>query len=187
MTLAPEEPPLSFVVNRWRRWGRDRLYIQTLNGEKLGYYDLIAESVHATCPASAEHVARVAASHPVVAARLQTDEARRRPTPKYARYDGAWSDLPSPEPAPVGAHECWDEPIFAALVEQLGLTTVLDAPDDVALAEHDSDAVDQPHHRHGTESSGPSSRESLCLGPRLWKTPIRPSERGRLARHGHFT
>lgn len=40
------------MVNRWRRWGKDRLYVEWTDGSKVGFWDLEADSGH---PASAEH------------------------------------------------------------------------------------------------------------------------------------
>lgn len=40
------------VVNRWRRYGNDRLYVEFPDGTKVGYWDLLADTGH---PASPEH------------------------------------------------------------------------------------------------------------------------------------
>jgi len=38
------------VVNRWRRWGKDRLYVETSEGAKVGYWDLEADTGHPELP-----------------------------------------------------------------------------------------------------------------------------------------
>ena len=38
------------VVNRWRRYGKDRLYVETPDGTKVGLWDLIADSGKAESP-----------------------------------------------------------------------------------------------------------------------------------------
>jgi len=38
------------VVNRWRRFGMDRLYVETADGEKIGFWDLVAETAHPETP-----------------------------------------------------------------------------------------------------------------------------------------
>jgi hypothetical protein len=34
------------VMNRWRRWGKDRLYVQRADGAKVGYWDLAEDVGH---------------------------------------------------------------------------------------------------------------------------------------------
>jgi hypothetical protein len=40
----------ALVVTRWRRYGKDRLYVATPEGAKVGFWDLIAEAAHAESP-----------------------------------------------------------------------------------------------------------------------------------------
>jgi len=37
-------------VNRWRRYGKDRLYVETPDGTKVGFWDLVADSGKAESP-----------------------------------------------------------------------------------------------------------------------------------------
>jgi hypothetical protein len=41
------------VVNRWKRYGKDRLYVETTAGDKVGWWDLLTQEPH---PESAEHL-----------------------------------------------------------------------------------------------------------------------------------
>ena len=41
-----------FVLLRWRRHGRDRLYVARSDGSKIGYWDLLTDEGH---PESPEH------------------------------------------------------------------------------------------------------------------------------------
>lgn len=38
------------VVNRWRRYGKDRLYVETPDGAKVGFWDFVTETAHAESP-----------------------------------------------------------------------------------------------------------------------------------------
>jgi hypothetical protein len=40
------------VMNRWRRYGNDRLYVETTDGLKVGWWDLSTDEAH---PESPEH------------------------------------------------------------------------------------------------------------------------------------
>lgn len=51
----------ALVVNRWRRYGKDRLYVETLDGQKLGWWDLTTEEGHPESPEHADALARVRA------------------------------------------------------------------------------------------------------------------------------
>lgn len=37
------------VVNRWRRYGKDRLYVETSDGAKVGFWDLATDTGHPEC------------------------------------------------------------------------------------------------------------------------------------------
>ena len=41
-------------VVRWRKYGKDRLYVSDLSGVSLGWYDLVAQVAHAEVPERAE-------------------------------------------------------------------------------------------------------------------------------------
>lgn len=70
-----------FVVNRWRRYGKDRLYVISADGTKIGFWDLVAGEGHPESPEdlpalvaavegwqAARDVDRVRVSHSVAAA-----------------------------------------------------------------------------------------------------------------------
>jgi hypothetical protein len=38
------------VVTRWRRYGKDRLYVSLADGSKVGYWDLVADEAHPETP-----------------------------------------------------------------------------------------------------------------------------------------
>lgn len=38
------------VVNRWRRYGKDRLYVETADGVKVGFWDLVTDTGHPESP-----------------------------------------------------------------------------------------------------------------------------------------
>lgn len=43
-----------FVLLRWRRHGRDRLYVARSDGTKVGYWDLLTDQAHPETPDLAE-------------------------------------------------------------------------------------------------------------------------------------
>jgi hypothetical protein len=47
------------VFTRWRRYGKDRLYVDTADGGKVGFWDLVADIGHPTAP---EHEAALVAA-----------------------------------------------------------------------------------------------------------------------------
>jgi len=38
------------TIARWRKFGRDRLYVARADGTKLGYWDLVADTPHPERP-----------------------------------------------------------------------------------------------------------------------------------------
>jgi hypothetical protein len=38
------------TITRWRKYGRDRLYVARADGTKLGYWDLITDEAHPERP-----------------------------------------------------------------------------------------------------------------------------------------
>lgn len=38
------------TIARWRKYGRDRLYVAHANGTKLGYWDLVTDTPHPERP-----------------------------------------------------------------------------------------------------------------------------------------
>jgi hypothetical protein len=43
-----------FVLLRWRRHGKDWLYVARADGSKVGYWDLLADQAHPESPDQAE-------------------------------------------------------------------------------------------------------------------------------------
>jgi len=39
-----------FVLLRWRRYGKDRLYVARSDGSKIGYWDLLTDEPHPESP-----------------------------------------------------------------------------------------------------------------------------------------
>lgn len=56
-SFAVDDPQLT--VNRWRRFGMDRLYVEVPDGPKVGWWDLATDEAH---PESPEDLARLTAS-----------------------------------------------------------------------------------------------------------------------------
>jgi hypothetical protein len=80
-------------VTRWRRYGKDRLYVTAVGDERLGWHDLISGAVHIDRPEQAETL--------MAAINGWLGEAGRPP-------------LPLGEPEPPGAEE---PPALVAVVE----------------------------------------------------------------------
>lgn len=71
-------------VNRWRRYGKDRLYIEHADGTKVGFWDLQTDRDHPECPEQAVVLAEA------VAAWKATQRAvRSSPTKKAAATSDA--------------------------------------------------------------------------------------------------
>ena len=63
---SPADPVDGLTVNRWRRFGHDRLYVNTVAGESLGYLDVATGTVHVTDETNRRIVeARVASERPM--------------------------------------------------------------------------------------------------------------------------
>jgi hypothetical protein len=41
---------LDVTIARWRKYGRDRLYVARADGTKLGYWDLVTDEAHPERP-----------------------------------------------------------------------------------------------------------------------------------------
>ena len=46
-----------FVLLRWRRYGKDRLYVTRADGTKVGYWDLLTDEAHPESPEVADLLA----------------------------------------------------------------------------------------------------------------------------------
>jgi hypothetical protein len=45
---------LDLTILRWRRYGRDRLYVAHADGTRLGYWDLVGDEPHPERPEHAD-------------------------------------------------------------------------------------------------------------------------------------
>lgn len=72
-------------VTRWRRYGKDRLYVKDADGVDLGWWDLLSDSGHATSP---EAEAALAAA---VSAWRATTEGVALARVSRRRTNSAWS------------------------------------------------------------------------------------------------
>lgn len=96
----------ALTVTRWRRYGKDRLYVSTADGSRVGWHDLLSGETHVEATAERDAVLRaiatcqetalVGASKTVMAA-----DPGRQPAPAVAEPapDDAVADLPAPERA----------------------------------------------------------------------------------------
>jgi hypothetical protein len=50
--MAPTSPGVT--IARWRKYGRDRLYVARADGTKLGYWDLVTDEPHPERPELSE-------------------------------------------------------------------------------------------------------------------------------------
>jgi hypothetical protein len=111
--MSVDDPGI--VVTRWRRYGKDRIYVATADGEQLGYWDLVADQGRPTTPAhepglltavAAWKAGQVDTEEPLAPAPAQTEPpeeaADSEPTPTRV-------DEPTPtrvdEPAPTRVDE----------------------------------------------------------------------------------
>ena len=46
--MADTSPDVT--IARWRKYGRDRLYVAYVNGTKVGYWDLVSDTAHPERP-----------------------------------------------------------------------------------------------------------------------------------------
>ncbi|GAB3441271.1 NERD domain-containing protein [Phycicoccus ginsengisoli] len=87
------------VVNRWRRYGKDRLYVETPDGSKVGFWDLVTETGHPESPdsessllaavASWKSTAGLAAAGPAATAPVEADQAASAPQGGDEERNGA--------------------------------------------------------------------------------------------------
>ncbi|WP_207949860.1 NERD domain-containing protein [Nocardioides ochotonae] len=80
------------VVNRWRRFGMDRLYVETADGEKIGFWDLVAETAHPESPEGEPDLLAAVAGWKAQA------QSGKGPTVVDALPEGTAVAQPEPEP-----------------------------------------------------------------------------------------
>lgn len=49
-------------MTRWRRYGKDRLYVSTVDGARAGWHDLVTAETHVEAAADRDDVLRAIAS-----------------------------------------------------------------------------------------------------------------------------
>ena len=86
------------TVTRWRRYGRDRLYVTAADGDAFGWHDLIADVAHPEQPELADQLAAA-----VVAWRAENAPATAETTVPVA-------EVPAVEPEPEAVDEAVVEP-----------------------------------------------------------------------------
>lgn len=129
-------------VNRWRRYGKDRLYVEGPDGLKIGYWDLLDDTAHPTDPADAALASTLVTAvdawrtehlvPAVVASAGQSDsqpEPEPQPEPPVAAptIDRPWVDLATNRPG-AQARERADAafvaaPVRTTLARMLGVHT----------------------------------------------------------------
>jgi hypothetical protein len=82
------EPTL--VVTRWKRYGKDRLYVTGPDGVKIGWWDLLTDEAHPTAP---EH-------RDALTSAVQVWEAGKRTSTPEARTAPESETPPPPQPTP---------------------------------------------------------------------------------------
>lgn len=78
-------------MNRWRRYGKDRLYVETSDGVKVGFWDLVTQTAHVESPDHEPTVLRAVATwkasaglahaEPAAAILVSEKSAATEPTP----------------------------------------------------------------------------------------------------------
>ncbi|KGN40646.1 nuclease-related domain-containing protein [Knoellia aerolata] len=125
------------VTTRWRRWGKDRLYVETPDGAKVGFCDLAADTIH---PALPEHA-------PALLAAVARWRAQPPHEPASTVGPPQREPTPGPEPAPAPTPEPTPEPGADPVVEPASLVT-----DDLARPGPARPWVDLATNRAGAEA-----------------------------------
>lgn len=84
----------SVQVTRWRRYGKDRLYVKDADGHDLGWWDLVANSAHPTADETGQALRETVAAWQTSAGSLVTEPV----TPPDTREP---APIPEPTPDPV--------------------------------------------------------------------------------------
>ncbi|QIK68620.1 NERD domain-containing protein [Nocardioides sp. HDW12B] len=92
-------------VTRWRRYGKDRLYVERPDGSKVGFWDLLTDTGHAESPQGERALITA-----VTTWRARADGGQSAEAPAPTCDPTLVTPSPGPEPAaalgplPVGAH-----------------------------------------------------------------------------------
>jgi hypothetical protein len=87
-------------VTRWRRYGKDRLYVEAWEGEKIGWWDLLTDEAHPSSPDQLEVL-----SQAVTSWRIENQSASAAPTsgvdsPQHVERTDAVAEM-QPDPQAV--------------------------------------------------------------------------------------
>lgn len=99
------------VATRWKRYGKDRLYVTASDGVQVGWWDLATDEPHPETPQVAgllhEAVAVWRSTSPAGASRLAPGSRGERPTTKSDRPTARPSAAPEQQPQQIDAE--WDD------------------------------------------------------------------------------
>lgn len=123
-------------VARWRRYGKDRLYVTSLDGTKIGWRDLVTGEDHLDAPGlESEFLAALStwssgAGQPAAAATDEQAVDEQRPetdAPTDTRIDATWEDLAAHRPGAMAREQALvlkqAAPVRTLLARALGVHT----------------------------------------------------------------
>ena len=127
-----------WVLNRWKRYGKDRLYAETPGGTRLGYLDMLSNELHPTEPGDLPLLTAAVASYlnpaEPVAGKHAGDQPPVIPTPAEptaiytARHEVVdWQDVGANAPGAAARERAIAErsaaPVRSVLTRLLGIHT----------------------------------------------------------------
>ena len=133
----------SVQVTRWRRYGKDRLYVKDADGHDLGWWDLVANTAHPTTDETEQALRETVAAWQTSAGSLVTepvtppDTREPAPIPEPTPDPVRGPDFLPPESGPTASDLVWPGP-----VEEEVAPTLVPA------------AAGPPGHRPGLQPSG---------------------------------
>ena len=130
------------TAGRWRKYGKDRLYVTGPAGEKLGWHDLVTGEDHIEAPDATE------AFHAAVSAWVFEDGASHVVEPKQSTAAEAIGPQPTPPSDPAGP----DSPV------------VCEAPEWEDLASRRAGAMARAGDRSQASRAGPDPSRSRAQG-----------------------
>jgi hypothetical protein len=80
--MSQKSPDLA--IARWRKFGKDRLYVALADGTKVGYWDLVTDEPH---PESASLAALLARAHEAWLHRGEHTDPTGQPTEQWTEQD----------------------------------------------------------------------------------------------------
>lgn len=103
-------------VTRWRRYGKDRLYVKDADGHDLGWWDLVANTAHPTTKETEQELRETVASWQTTAGSLGAPPEPAEPAPEPAPDLLRGPDFLPPESGPTAAQLGWPGPIEEEVV-----------------------------------------------------------------------